>query len=460
MSEQDYLQRIIPTPATPKAPLAPGLWPGATASSAKEVARLLRENHVKFHCFFNDEGFHNHLAHHLLAAYALGCSESLLKPAYDLHAEYQRPKKESSELITDQNWTKYLGRHGYYPGYLEFFESQILQNGMADCLEKYVFSTEANQPGVEMFGRFFSGLVHPMIHFGHGAEFELPGLAAEGLAMTALTKNMCGGLFKPSFFTQETPADPQLHALSVAARILKDPELGYGKGADPNSNARFQDAIKRSGERLSTYFRQWSPEGSFEAKHEELVWLVSALYGFSGWRKDEEFKANFFTLHLVTSSLFISSIHTLLPPKSQALLLRGFLATALTYWVGHGRRDFTIQDFFAEDVHALVTPPHTDPKPAEDALDATHLHQNPWFAILQSALNHPDEHLLKIQRSFAHYAALYGTKEKGCLAQTELLEAADIDGTLFLRLASLTGKAKAWVREGEPSHDAQWNRRY
>ena len=142
------------------------------------------------------------------------------------------------------------------------------------------------------------------------------------------------------------------------------------------------------------------------------------------------------------------------------LLTRGYLAVALTYWVGHGRPDFTISEFFADDSHTLVSPPHTDPKPADDALDAPHLNQNPWFPILQSALNHPDEHLLKIQRTFAHYAALYGTKPNGYLAHTELPEASAIDGSLFLRLASMTGKVKAWVREGEPSHDANWNRRY
>jgi hypothetical protein len=127
--------------------------------------------------------------------------------------------------------------------------------------------------------------------------------------------------------------------------------------------------------------------------------------------------------------------------------------------VGHDRRSFTIDEFF-KDERTLVSPPHTDPHPADDALDAKHLNQNPWFPILQSALNHPDEHLLKIQRSLAHYAALYGRRSKGCLGQTELPEAASLDGTLFLRLASITGQVKAWVREGEPSHDANWNRRY
>lgn len=442
------------------APLIPTPWPGITPESSKRVAELLRENHVKFHCFFNDEGFHNHLAHHLLAAYALGCTPTLLEAAYDLHASYQRDQKPSRSEITEQTWKDHLSKPAYYSAYMQFFQEAIAQNGMSATLEKYVFSSDANSGNAAMFGRLFSGLLHPLIHFGHGPEFGLPGLAAEGLAMTAVTKNMCGGLFTPEFFAHKSSANPGPHALSIAARVMNDPELGYGKGADPESKARFQSAIERSGERLNKYFNEWSPEGDFAEKYEELVWLATAIYGFSGWRKGKEFKANFFMLHLVTSSLFLSSIHSILSPESGKLLLRGFLAASLTYWVGHNRPGFTINEFFADDSNTLVSPPHKDPKPAEDALDASHLHQNPWFPILQSALNHPDEHLLKIQRSLAHYAALYGARPKGHLAQTELPGAAAIDGSFFLRLASITGQVKAWVREGEPSHDAQWNRQY
>lgn len=105
---------------------------------------------------------------------------------------------------------------------------------------------------------------------------------------------MCGDLFSPAFFEHKTSVNPGPHALSIAARILNDPELAYGKGADPKSTARFQSAIKRSSGRLNKYFNEWSPEGNFAQKYEELVWLATALYGFSGWRKGEEFKANFF----------------------------------------------------------------------------------------------------------------------------------------------------------------------
>jgi len=52
------LQQLIPIPVTPNIPFAPTPWPGCTPESAKAVAELLRENHVKYHCFFNDDGFH------------------------------------------------------------------------------------------------------------------------------------------------------------------------------------------------------------------------------------------------------------------------------------------------------------------------------------------------------------------------------------------------------------------
>ncbi len=72
---------------------------------------------------------------------------------------------------------------------------------MKDVLETYVFSPAANEPGVDMLARFFSGLVHPMIHFGHGPEFGLPGLAAEGTVpvrrIAALTNSWKAWLCPP-----------------------------------------------------------------------------------------------------------------------------------------------------------------------------------------------------------------------------------------------------------------------
>ena len=112
--------------------------------------------------------------------------------------------------------------------------------------------------------------------------------------MAAVTKNTCADLFPPAFFQHNAPTSPGLHPLSIAARIANDPELAFGKGADPESVPWFKSAIGRSSGRLNQHFAEWSPEGDFADKYEELVWLACSLYGFSGWRKGEPFKANFY----------------------------------------------------------------------------------------------------------------------------------------------------------------------
>lgn len=78
----------------------------------------------------------------------------------------------------------------YYGAYLAFFTREAQAKGIAAVLEEFVFSPKANlgpdpnaphkdQP--QMLSRFVSGLIHPMIHTGHGTEFGLPGMLVEGL---------------------------------------------------------------------------------------------------------------------------------------------------------------------------------------------------------------------------------------------------------------------------------------
>jgi hypothetical protein len=90
--------------------------PGATPASKKAVQELLAKDHDTHHCYFNTIGFHNHLSHHLLAAYDLGASAQLLEAIYDEEAKMQRPIMLDQDegvlkpgVINESNWTKYLG---------------------------------------------------------------------------------------------------------------------------------------------------------------------------------------------------------------------------------------------------------------------------------------------------------------------------------------------------------------
>lgn len=149
---------------------------------------------------------------------------------------------------------------------------------------------------------------------------------------------------------------------------------------------------------------------------------------------------------MVTSSLFLPSLIAYISPRSQVLLLRGYLSTVLLWWVMRGRPTLNIKPFNATtsvepSVPTLVpqTPLSTETTPTP----------NPFLPILQSAITHPNDHLIKIQRAFAHFDTLYGRRRTGYFRGTELEDAELLDGSLFLRAALLTADYVGWVREGK-----------
>ncbi|KAG9310842.1 hypothetical protein JVU11DRAFT_8695 [Chiua virens] len=194
------------------------------------------------------------------AIYALGGSAAIIKDYYKRDSEMQRPAFESPESITEENFIEHLGDENFYQGYVTFFTQQIAEKGVRNTLEVFIFSEKYNhqkgrdanaQP--EMLARFFSNLVHALIHVGYGLEFGLKGMVVEGLALTAVHEVRAGrGTIPPSLFTPYSPgsgieedvasrisslalddtAAPaniplvsktgSVHAFDIVARILKD----------------------------------------------------------------------------------------------------------------------------------------------------------------------------------------------------------------------------------------------
>jgi len=52
------LSLLFPIPSRAPSVLSPIAPPGVNREAADELVRLLKENHVRFHGFFNDKGFH------------------------------------------------------------------------------------------------------------------------------------------------------------------------------------------------------------------------------------------------------------------------------------------------------------------------------------------------------------------------------------------------------------------
>ena len=72
---------------------------------------------------------------------------------------------------------------------MNFFTGYVQEKGISATLENFIFSPKANlgtnvqlavdkQP--QMLNRFLAGVLHPMIHTGYGAEFNLLGMIVEG----------------------------------------------------------------------------------------------------------------------------------------------------------------------------------------------------------------------------------------------------------------------------------------
>ncbi len=124
----------------------------------------------------------------------------------------------------------------------------------------------------------------------------------------------------------------------------------------------------------------------------------------------------------------------------------------LAYWISRGRPSLPIGDFYNTFEAQELIPKALDVVPGKDAIgvDKNTLAANLWLPIVESALNHPEEHLIKVQRSLAHFDALYGGTSKGRFATTNLRGAELLDGAIFWRIGLETQKAMGWVREGEP----------
>ncbi|OCH85388.1 hypothetical protein OBBRIDRAFT_798236 [Obba rivulosa] len=503
------LDVLFPVPGPPPSPLSPARLSGVTYESGIALSEVLKENHEKWHIFFNEKGFHNHTSHHLLAVYYLGAKGTLLRAAYESDIAIQRPARKSPGSINEKNFHEHLGDENYWKAYLEFFSEVLLEKGTAATIEKYIFSPQANveepAPGkqpMQMQSRFLAGLLHPLIHTGYGTEFALLGMVAEGLAQTAVHKPEAPALVPDSLFQYVAAASvdathatvsyitsllPSLslekvqrkaaqtatgvHALTIVARILHDDRfssksIGLPIPNDEGGEEALNKVVKAVGDVLVSWADAWTVDGTsaeeVESKIEELIWTNVVLYGVGGWSgrnrsKTGKFNADFPLMHLVTSVTFLHSLVAYLSPTSTSILLRSYFINCLAWWISRGKPSLPIENFYAS---VTATPaehgaPHV--LPAEGVLVKEDVSPNPFLPILQTTLMHPDDHLPKCQRALAHFAALFGARPKGTLRalsavsdpKARLPGAEHLDGTLFIRVAGLTADRLGWMREGQ-----------
>ncbi|KAL4251919.1 Questin oxidase-like protein [Abortiporus biennis] len=478
--------------------------PGATPESKATVERLLEEDRQFHHCFWGKVGFHNHLSHHLLAAYDLGAPASLLQAIYDqekrgladIHTvdRVNKVVEEQHVDITDHDWTKYLGQDRYYANYLQFFTDKVSKLGSGFTIEQFVFSPAANGNGSNMLLRFVGGAVHPMIQTGYGVEFGSDAMVAQALAQAAVHS-----AFAPEVFdlhqshsgptenghsvtqdaTRRQPSKGR-SLLSIIREVYDSdilcPVLPYDPDAllskrtkDVLSDSRRPEEIKR----ISSLWVIDTSRGQQELdeKVEELLWLNTLLLAATG-KPGRKPRLDFFLMHCLNVSLFVPSLLNAIPTmESKAMLLRATLPVIIMYVLVRGRPRIDIDLIMSyNDVPHLITSSGSPPKPDSSAIGNPRQSEytNPWPEIIADVLHAPDPHTLKAIRTLYYGAQKYGTvppggaigafqldSDHGKLEET-LKGTSKLDGTLFVRAAGVVMDTLGWVSNGQK--EGAWDR--
>lgn len=137
---------------------------GITTESSKKASELLQKNHDDFHIFFNQSGFHNHIAHHLLAIFALGATPEQLQHAFDINQDYQRKqypldKKNVEDLSDPKRFNECLGNQKYFRDFEAFFGREIDAKGYEKVVKEYLL--QGDERANDLLWRTYAGMRPP-----------------------------------------------------------------------------------------------------------------------------------------------------------------------------------------------------------------------------------------------------------------------------------------------------------
>lgn len=331
---------------------------GRTAESSPESVevtnQLLQTNHDDFHIFWRDLNGHNHMAHSLLTTFALGATPTELQRAYEDGLQVQRPRPELSievvkGLSEDKNLTAIFGQLPQYTNVLTFFEQQINLYGWRAVLHKYCFSR--TQLADTLLARMYEGAHHPFIHLGLGVEFALPSIVAEALAQAVV--HPYSGIPDCLLLT-DAEAIPL--ASNTSPKLLLDLYKEARASALVATGARWEDGpfkmrdgtLGRSRSeivRLAAKYRVHPSE--MELRAAEVI-NVSAFIAGATQRQEKSPKIDFFHMHNVTSSVFLTVLiqDPWVSLENKVRMVEWKARTDLFWYAASGCPEFDAQEIY------------------------------------------------------------------------------------------------------------------
>ncbi|KAK6534037.1 hypothetical protein TWF281_005376 [Arthrobotrys megalospora] len=289
----------------------------ATEESTQKANELLQQNHDNFHIFWDfEDRLHNHVAHHLLAIYALGATADELQFAYDTNVKTQIPIGDKKppvlrDIANSDDWGQYLAVAENYATFLQYFQDSIAEIGWQEAIKKHIFSEKAVKD--RMPERLVAGFLHPWIHIGYGIEFEQPAIIAEGLAQTAVHDDWPGKYLKACMAaaTEATSKDAEYGKGTTILSLFNEAHGSEKlrkstKWSDPQKNkAVYANAFEEMVALASKWYIPPTATDETIAKASAELASAAAFICSATPRLDKRVKFDFFLMHTVTSSVFL-----------------------------------------------------------------------------------------------------------------------------------------------------------
>jgi len=283
--------------------------------SIEKCNTLLDINHEKYHIFFQDPAFHNHMAHSLLTNLSLGATPQEIEDRFNDLVPIQREIPDIDQALLKklgdpENFYNAIGQIHQYHTFLEFFKGEILVKGWKEVLQTFFFARTklANR----MLAQLLEGVYHPLIHLGFGVEFEQPAIIAEALAQAASHDRMN---IEDLFFEAENLAskakaqqiEKPKPLIELLSEVRASETIRNGPRWSDLGGKMKNGVIGRAGDALAKIASQFvirdNDHEDLERRTAEMISVCAYLVG-SVLRKDRKRKLDFFVMHAVNSSIF------------------------------------------------------------------------------------------------------------------------------------------------------------
>lgn len=305
--------------------------------------------------FFREIAGMNHISHSLLTCFALGAGPEELQDRYDDEAVGQRPMPpvddELLEKLSDPDvFYRTMHTKVQYNTFLRFFERGIAAKGWKAIVHEFIFAR--TKVAERMLSSLFDGLYHPLIHLGLGIEFELPALVAEALAQAAANDDsdldrlfrMCeaeatSAQAQAQVQEEEGPPPPSMLQLLEALRA-SDEIRTAPRWSDLGLKLR-NGVVGRGGEafaRIAGRFRVATDEDELARRTAEMISTCAFMCGAAQFA-ERRTKIDFFWMHAVTSSIFMSLLAQQgewISLEDRVRLLERKVRTDLAWYVASG----------------------------------------------------------------------------------------------------------------------------